>query len=271
MIATVVINLQRDSAKWQRMQEHAPWKVVRMPAVDGRLAPGRPVHMNPFMFGCLLSHKRCWAVAAAGTLPLLILEDDCVFPDDFSSRLAQLLITLPTDFDVAMLGYVASDAAGDVMLTAAAAPFLQCRALQRVNADWWVPGVLVGSHCYLVSPAGGQKLLRNHDMYHADAVLCRDPSLNTYCPAKSLASQQQRVGRVAYNQSMNWEWLLLEPAFAVGPLTVRIGYLVALYAAVAAGLAMHKSRWASAVTAALISLPLIQYEHTRELWCRAQC
>lgn len=259
MLPTLVINLDRDREKWAKVQQRTPWPLTRLPAVDGSRAANRPFHMNPFMYGCLLSHRQAWAIAAQSNGPVLVLEDDCIIAPDFEQQWVTRSASLPADFDVAVLGYIASDVTGDAMLTAAAAPFLKRRVMHRISPDWWVPGVFAGLHCYVVSPQGGKKLLQNNDMYHADAVVCRDAALNLYCPPSSLATQEQRVGSMLYNEHLTWEWLLLEPAFALGPLTVRIGYLATAYAAAGAALALHGKQWSSVLAKSMLTVPAMHY------------
>ena len=226
---TVVINLDRDVSKYETILKTCPWPVTRVAAVDGSALPDVPSHLNPFMYGCLLSHRKVWEYASRQDHPVLVLEDDCVFGDAFAENLTHYLKTLPPDVDVAVVGYIASDVTLDVLLTAFATPIMKRRPLQKVNDQWWIPGVFMGTHCYLVSPQGARKLCANTDLYHADAVICRDASLALYCANRPLASQSQRVGVHPYNGQITWEWILAEPVYAIRNRPIRVIHLLVLY------------------------------------------
>jgi GR25 family glycosyltransferase involved in LPS biosynthesis len=161
-----VINLDRDTKKWQQMQAKAPLPVQRFAAINGSTHPNRPFHMNAMMYGCLLSHRALWSIIAAEPADCLILEDDCVFKDHFVEKLTEHLHSAPSDYDILILGYTASDVSNDVLLAAAANPFMWRRTMRKVNDDWWVPGIFIGR----LTPAGARKLLQNTDMYHTDCV-----------------------------------------------------------------------------------------------------
>lgn len=162
-----------------------------------------------------------------------MLEDDCLPVDGFAAEFGRLTRTLPPDFDVALLGYTASDVVGDHLITAAVAPVMKRRPTRKVNDDWRVPGIFIGAHCYLVSPLGAKKLLEDKTIFHADAVICRNTNLNLYCARQPIATQQMR-GIVRYNSQLSWEWMLGEPLGALGDATIRIRHIVVMYAVIVA-------------------------------------
>eukprot|EP00953_Heterococcus_sp_UTEX-ZZ885_P008863 5265-Heterococcus_DN1.PRE.15 len=260
---TFVINLDRDVEKWKQLQQSVSWPVERFSAIDGALVKDRPFHLNAFMVGCLMSHRALWKRVARETEPCLILEDDCVFPAGFVQEMQRVMGTIPKDYDLAVLGYSGSDVDGDVLLSAGCYPVMRRRTLMQVNDDWWVPGIWIGCHCYMLTPAGAKKLCLNTDMYHADAVLNRDSSLVVYCPNSSLVSQSVRVGMFMYNQHVTYEWLLLEPVIALGPVTLRLGHIVAAYIALTGWLLLSKRQSLRTAGCAVAVVPLIHYFGTR--------
>ena len=263
MYKTFCINLDRQPEKWQRLQQSVTWPVERFSAVDEKVTPDRPSHMTAFMYGCLQSHKSLWCKVARGSETCLILEDDCEFSGSFVQDLSKLMSTIPSDFDLAVIGHSGNDVDGDTLLAAGCYPVMRRRTPRRVNAEWNVPGIWIGSHCYLLTPAGAQKLCRNTDMYHADAVINRESSLIVYCPNSSLVSQTVRVGRWMYNDHVTYEWLLLEPIIAVGDMTVRLGYLVAAYAALTGALLLSKRESFRTIGCAVAALPVIHFFGTK--------
>ena len=262
MYKTFVINLDKDTEKWANIQARANWPLIRYPATLCTLIANRPFHMNPFMIGCLLSHRRLWRLVAEQDEACMILEDDCVFCHDFVQVVQRYMTTIPKDYDIAVLGYVASDVTRDVLLAAMAYPILKRRELRRVNEVWYVPGMFTGSHCYVLTPAGAQKLVNNQDMYHTDCVLNRDTSLILYCPDRPLATQVVQ-GNIMYNEHVSWEWMLAEPVFGLGPLTVRSVHLIAFYIAISIWLKRSKCKTRRNIAWALQIIVFMQYMRTR--------
>jgi len=122
-ISAVAINLARREDRWRKVQKsvakQAPWlKFTRLDAVDGKAAPPpekevckrystarlaelffwyKPmmVSMSPGERGCCGSHVKAWRLAASGTKPLLVLEDDAVALKTFTSSLAKAVAEAP--------------------------------------------------------------------------------------------------------------------------------------------------------------------------------
>jgi hypothetical protein len=262
MYKTFVINLDRDTKKWASIQARASWPLVRFPATLGTAEPDRPFHMNAFMMGCLMSHRRLWQQISEQQEPCMIVEDDCVFCTDFENVVESYMSSVPTNFDIAVLGYIASDVTKDVLLAALAYPILKRRELRRVNEGWFVPGMFMGSHCYVLTPAGAKKLVNNHDIYHVDCVLNRDLSLRLYCPCQPLATQVIQ-GEIMYNKHVSWEWILAEPVFGLGPLTVRSVHLIGVYIGISVLLRRSKCRTRRKLEWVLQMIALLHYMHTQ--------
>jgi GR25 family glycosyltransferase involved in LPS biosynthesis len=262
MYETFVVNLDKDTKKWNDIQARAPWPLTRFSAVQGKLVENRPWYMNHFMIGCLLSHRALWHLVAQQSEPCLILEDDCLFCTDFQQQVKTVMQSVPADYDIAMQGYIASDVSQDVLLASFAYPLMKRRNLKRVNDVWFVPGMCLGSHCYLLTPAGARKLVKNTNVYHADCVLNRDTSLRLYCPCQPLATQVVR-GNCMYSESVSWEWLASEPVMGVGPMTLRVVHLIALYIALLLVLQRSKNATARNMAFSLQLAPVMQYIRTR--------
>jgi len=124
-LTAVVINLKTREDRWQGVQKsvlkNAPWlKTERLDAVDGRIAPppvkdvvkkwstdrlaklfhwyrAKKVGMSPGERGCCASHLKAWRKCAAGTQPLIVLEDDAVVLPAFTRTLQQALEEAPKD------------------------------------------------------------------------------------------------------------------------------------------------------------------------------
>lgn len=266
MFDTYVINLDRDPDKWENIQSVAPMKLKRLQAVDGHTEPGRPFHIPPFIYGSLRSHQKAWGIAAQSDHPILILEDDCVFCENFENRISSIIQTLPDDFDVALFGYMASDINRDYLISSVVFPLMKRRALRKVNDDWYVPGIFIGVHCYLVSPNGAKKLLQNKIIYHVDAMISMDHSLNVYCPTTSLVGQtnrtgqSERIGQLWYNSDVTWEWIMMEPNIALGKhIVLRVYHFVILYVILVVGLAYTPSPYTRLMARIIVAFTFTHY------------
>jgi glycosyl transferase, family 25 len=56
-------------------------------------------------YGAALSHWHLWKEAACGNGPVTIAEDDAVFRHDFEARSAEVLASLPEEWDVVLWGW----------------------------------------------------------------------------------------------------------------------------------------------------------------------
>jgi len=88
--------------------------------------------------------------------------------------------------------------------------------------------MFIGTHCYIISPEGARKMLKNKKIYHADAVISMDTNINLYCYKKPLATQEV-CGLLRYNHTITYEWMLMEPCMALGKfITIRNFHFVLL-------------------------------------------
>ena len=113
-----LINLDRSTgrlATFQKRNVHLR-DVIRFPAVDGRLldkeklvregmiAPDCNYKMGAL--GCALSHVSLWKKAVTENRVVTVFEDDAVATDRFQEKAAQLISTLPEDWDFIQWGYI---------------------------------------------------------------------------------------------------------------------------------------------------------------------
>jgi len=94
------------------------WTTDRNAKFDGRegYRAGVTLQMTPGERGCAMSHVRAWRrVATEGEFidaPVLILEDDAVFVENFEKCMARMFDHLPDDSipDIMYLGYIQGSA-----------------------------------------------------------------------------------------------------------------------------------------------------------------
>lgn len=159
--AAVVINLARREDRraafenrWAATGLGDRVRLRILPATDDRAQRCLDPHWMPFPSGargCWDSHIR--ALDQAGSAPLLVLEDDCVFSDDFAAVLTAL--TPPPDWEILHLG-------GQHVIS----PVLVAPGIVR-------PCRLYRSHAYLARfPRAVAAQLRTHRT-HVDVALGR--------------------------------------------------------------------------------------------------
>jgi glycosyl transferase, family 25 len=116
MIATFVINLDRSTARLERITKQfalAGLRFNRFPAIDGCNIPQefqtyfQGCNLLPGEIGCYASHLALWHLVAERDQPALICEDDVLLPDDLGALLDDLLAALPNGWDVVRLSSVA--------------------------------------------------------------------------------------------------------------------------------------------------------------------
>lgn len=105
----IVINLDRRPERLRAFYGRVPsdWPfapIRRVPAFDGESSPPpqwygwEHVHRLGGAWGCFQSHLGVWKQALAdGIDSVLIMEDDCVFCDDFSRRAVEFVDHAPSD------------------------------------------------------------------------------------------------------------------------------------------------------------------------------
>jgi GR25 family glycosyltransferase involved in LPS biosynthesis len=106
-----VVNLDRRSDRWTAFQAGLPkdWpfgKPQRFAAVDGQLVkPPTWWLEGAAAWGCYRSHARILEnCLLAGIESVLVLEDDAVFSDDFTTQVSVFLEQVPEDWEMLYLG-----------------------------------------------------------------------------------------------------------------------------------------------------------------------
>lgn len=106
---TVLINLRRRPdrlASALAQCEKASIKPTVFPAIDGHALPLPELWKDGSgAYGCLESHRRVLERCILdGVNSVMVLEDDATLVPDFSTKLAELLAVLPSDWDAVFLG-----------------------------------------------------------------------------------------------------------------------------------------------------------------------
>ena len=117
-LAIHLINLDRSTdrlAEFQKRNAHLR-DVTRFPAVDGRLLDKEKLITEGLMapdcdykfgaLGCALSHVSLWKKAANENRIITVFEDDAIATYRFQEKAAQLISTLPEDWDFIQWGYI---------------------------------------------------------------------------------------------------------------------------------------------------------------------
>ena len=207
--AVYVINLDRSKDRWQFMSDQCRrlgLPCERVPAVDGATLSKQEIiksatrfcqnFCTTSMLGCALSHIRLWKrILEEGHERTLVMEDDAELVPTFASGLRKALDDVPDDFDILVLGcfyLCAKDRkyAWPLEIIRMFAPHGR-RSDLRTWGSVFVPERFGGSHCYVVSKRGCQKLLEVIPKagYHIDMEM-NHPSLNVYAVSPDLAYQR---------------------------------------------------------------------------------
>lgn len=205
--AVYVINLDRsaDRMAWMAKQcSDLGLACERVPAVDGASLSAEDLKAlaTPFCrnfctastIGCALSHMKVWRrVAEEGHPCTLIMEDDAELVPAFKAGLEQALRDVPPDYDILLLGcFFLCDKNRDyAWLHKLSRVFSPLRNDKRTWGSVFVPELFAGTHCYLVSQKGCQKLLNliPKANYHIDMQM-NHPALNVYAVSPDLAFQR---------------------------------------------------------------------------------
>ena len=118
MMPIYLINLESSAdrlATFQKSNAHLG-DVVRFPAIDGRLLDKEKLVKDgvmasecgymPGAIGCALSHASLWRRAVEENKIITVFEDDVVATYRFQEKAAQIMSTLPEDWDFIQWGYI---------------------------------------------------------------------------------------------------------------------------------------------------------------------
>mmetsp|Transcript_52893 Transcript_52893/g.123798 ORF Transcript_52893/g.123798 Transcript_52893/m.123798 type:complete len:431 (-) Transcript_52893:16-1308(-) len=234
----LVVNLDRSPDRWKNCQEEfvrEGLNVDRFPATDGKAMSTEAVvasattsakyFCTPGMIGCFLSHQRIWQKVVDEQLPAaVVFEDDVRLYPDFEPRLKECMAELPASgndkWDVCLLGAVACANHPIEPWYMKYYSFLigggrASPGKSRLISDHvFVPHRPAGTHAYMVSQAGAQKLLEAlpKAQYHVDLSAWALQSLNLYAVKDFLATQAfEETSTVSKGKSrskamLNWLW-----------------------------------------------------------------
>jgi GR25 family glycosyltransferase involved in LPS biosynthesis len=210
--AVYVINLDRSTLRWKFMSEQCQrvgLPARRVPAVDGATLSREELRgsatrfcqnfCTTSMLGCALSHIATWKrILEEGHDRALVMEDDAELVPTFAAGLRQALEDVPDDFDILVLGcfYLCAkdrNYSWPMEIIRMFAP----HGLRNDPRTWgsvFVPERFGGSHCYVVSKRGCQKLLEviPKASYQIDMEM-NHPSLNVYAVSPDLAFQRDMM------------------------------------------------------------------------------
>jgi len=128
----ILINLDRREDRLEKLStqlNNLGITFERFSAIDGK-AEG----INPIVAG-RMSHSKVWEENLGKKV--LILEDDAEFVDNFNEKFAEVIQTLPSDWDVFYLGALVAKTTGKLI---------------QVNEHWYKQVVSTGSHAYCLKP-----------------------------------------------------------------------------------------------------------------------
>jgi len=186
---------------------------IRLKGIDYERVPGVQ-HEYGYM-GCALAHHKCWKKIIDENLDMaMILEDDAVVrPEVFE-------VPIP-ECDLYFIGY-----------------------LQK---EWENYKKICGTHCYVVTRNGAQKLLEMDLNDHIDILITKNKKLNTIVHTQSLINQELLDSNIAKIDMNNLLEVLID--------TCNLGYLRYTYAIPAVF-----------ILAGVFKVPLIVFTTTPKLW-----
>jgi len=236
-VPVLVVNLDRSPERWDSCQEEFARehvKVERFPATDGKAMSEQEIaavatgpaqwFCTKGMLGCFLSHRRIWQKVVDEQLPaVVVLEDDVRLMPQFGDKLRRLISELPEDWEVCLLGAI-----GCISPEVEALPmkfYSFCTGggrkspgkTRRVSPSAFVPHRPAGTHAYIVSQRGAQRLLKDLPLarYHVDLAAWALPDLKLYAAVEFLATQDfdgdstvSKAGEAMTERFLRWCWTI---------------------------------------------------------------
>jgi len=211
-----IINLDQDKERWDEVKRELlsngipTEQIQRIPAVYGKHLSKQELRSNatllarlfctPGMIGCYLSHRKFWEKTCREPEPWqIVLEDDVLLDDNFCDKVDLAIDELQQNeefrdnWDVLLLG-----AFGPVHPQGKHGPSRANaivagggRERRRVTEHCQVPRRPFGTHAYVITKRGAEKLLRNawFAAGHADCVMWGVKELNLLSCDPVLARQ----------------------------------------------------------------------------------
>jgi len=168
----ILINLDRREDRLEKLStqlNNLGITFTRFSAIDGK-AEG----IDPIVAGTM-SHTKVWEENLGKKI--LILEDDAEFVDNFNEKFAEVIQTLPTNWDVFYLGALVAKTTGKLI---------------KVNEHWYKQVVSTGSHAYCIRPEKMQHFinkLKDYQWYIDIGLRLEAVDNNCYITQPNLVTQ----------------------------------------------------------------------------------
>jgi hypothetical protein len=202
------INLDRRPDRWRRFAEGVPadWPFaapIRVPAIDGKLVK-HPDYWTPGggAWGCYRSHLRLIEQCLNENVrSVLLLEDDALFPPDFTPRATAWLRGVPADWQMLYLG-------GQHL-------FAKSHPPRRLGPDLFQPYNVNRTHAFALQGDMVRivyhHLLRTdwHRRNHIDHHLGRlhqQRKHRIYCPGQWLVGQAEGLSNISGREPPDRFW-----------------------------------------------------------------
>ena len=166
----VVINLDKRTDRLEKISKQLDELGIvfeRFSAIDG-------TGKDPITAGTI-SHTQVWKKYQG--LKVLILEDDALFVDDFNEKFAEVIQTLPSDWDIFYLGALVAPTTGKII---------------KVNEHWYKQVVSTGTQAYCLKPGKMDYFynrLKDYEWYIDIGLRVEAVSNNAYITQPNLVTQ----------------------------------------------------------------------------------
>jgi len=212
-----VVNLDRSPDRWAQTQEELAKQGLqadRFPATDGKAMTDAELEegatwwarhfCTPGMIGCFMSHLRIWkAVVAQGLECVIVFEDDVVPHNNFKHSIKAVLEeleALPDGWDICLLGAIGCVNPIREPLhmrfyelgPGGGRPAPKGSRTRSLSDHIFVPRRPAGTHAYMVSKSGAQKLAKQlpKARYHVDLAAWSRREINLVAARPFLATQR---------------------------------------------------------------------------------
>jgi GR25 family glycosyltransferase involved in LPS biosynthesis len=166
----VVINLDKRTDRLEKISKQLDELGIvfeRFSAIDG-------TGKDPITAGTM-SHTQVWKKYQG--LKVLILEDDALFVDNFNEKFAEVIQTLPSDWDIFYLGALVAPTTGKII---------------KVNEHWYKQIVSTGTQAYCLKPGKMDYFynrLKDYEWYIDIGLRLEAVSNNCYITQPNLVTQ----------------------------------------------------------------------------------
>jgi GR25 family glycosyltransferase involved in LPS biosynthesis len=166
----VVINLDKRTDRLEKISKQLDELGIvfeRFSAIDG-------TSKDPITAGTM-SHTQVWKKYQG--LKVLVLEDDALFVDNFNEKFAEVMQTLPSDWDIFYLGALVAPTTGKLV---------------KVNEHWYKQIVSTGTQAYCLKPGKMDYFynrLKDYEWYIDIGLRLEAVSNNCYITQPNLVTQ----------------------------------------------------------------------------------